>query len=258
MEIDGVGSGINLRVGAPPKYYRYGVHDADSGVMVGIGGPRQGFMVQLSGDWWAGGIPSGEMLQGWLELGLKPTRFDYSATALVAADVESAAELIAVAAQAARNVQDKKEPIWHKPYCKPHLQTWYAGNRTSDHFLRVYDKLVGFDEDMKYIRIEMEYKGEMAPRALQGFIEHGTGDVRGILKWMHAGDEGPYIPDLQRLWLQGGEAPKAGRVPPPPSNRIAWFYGNAEKAFKNWAAENSDAAQTWLEIMRQRYIEGQK
>lgn len=249
---------VELKTIGAPRHYRYAFSDSSAGVMIALGSARQGWMIQLTGAWWAVNLPNGATLQGWLDAGLNCTRFDYAATALVTDDLESVAEYFKDSAERAQRAYNKNEPVWHKPHAAPHLQTHYAGARTSAQFLRVYDKKVGDDTDFKYIRVEMEYKRGHAPRALLGYIEHGVGDIRGILEFMYAGAVDMLLPELAVLYDDTSPARIGPRIPPPPSDRAAWFYGNVEAAFQKWAADDNQAAGTWLDIMAQRYIEGRK
>lgn len=70
--------------------------------------------------------------------------------------------------------------------------TLYFGSRTSDSFVRIYDKAAQQQEEGHWVRVEMEVKGKRAPMLADAFINGGTavlvGYLRGLLDFKEAGE----------------------------------------------------------------------
>lgn len=108
--------------------------------------------------------------------------------------------------------------------------TLYVGSRTSDKFLRIYDKAAEQGTDGPWYRIELECKGDFARGVAQhvdsegydyyGDIIRGFADWPGIIPWQEATTsptllEGIPRPEKQRdtfMWLMKSVVPSVARL----------------------------------------------
>lgn len=103
--------------------------------------------------------------------------------------------------------------------------TTYLGSRTSDTFVRIYDKWRESEgrDDYKYaIRYEVEYKGQTAHRAWSA--QHSTAPGReylGALVWLELARRGVYIPRLADTRL--AEAPRREKSQTSSERRLSWL-----------------------------------
>jgi phage replication initiation protein len=70
--------------------------------------------------------------------------------------------------------------------------TLYFGSRSSDSFVRIYDKAAQQQQEGHWVRVEMEVKGKRAPLLVDAFIEGGpsalVGYLRGLLDFKEPGE----------------------------------------------------------------------
>lgn len=122
-------------------------------------------------------------------------------------------------------------------------ETLYVGSRSSDKFLRVYDKAAQMGLDGDWIRVELELKGDAAKNALLSMVQFGivaTGKELLRSYWRDTGvewyemaimgDEGAYVEPVGRpvskreKWLLEQVIPALGTELRRGNQRVRWAF----------------------------------
>jgi len=121
--------------------------------------------------------------------------------------------------------------------------TAYLGSRTSEKYIRCYDKGAEQGVAQSWIRLEMEFKAESAARAADAAQYDIANLVEGVRRFVDVVDS----PTLSAVWaLQpkgAGEGYWPLRVAPP---RERWFNTDVLSALRKWAVEDLDGTLEWI------------
>lgn len=248
-------SPLTFRMRKPAKFYHYALADDEAGVYVAYGIERQKWMVQLHGRWWQRnpfGNPDLDLMN---TQGVKATRFDYCTTVQVDEKAVSHSRDLYNWALYLQTLTGRTTPRWHYPHSEVGEETYYAGSRRSRQFLRVYDKAYWPDSERDTLRIECEYKQDLATPIYTAWRAGDTGLSAASMAfgWYKEQDNWPALLHACRDMV-GCPSP----IPPVPryeSSYSAWFNGDVRSAFVSWAEEDPVAARVWLQNAFQRWTD---
>jgi len=124
-------------------------------------------------------------------------------------------------------------------------ETTYLGSRASERMLRFYDKGGQQGVPVDWLRLEFEFKGGHAHRA----VETALHDYRQIVAEMEAYIKTPKcaLANILRK-ISAGIIPEAKRKPAVVADRVKWFHGQVYQAFINLCQEDQAAARKVWEM----------
>jgi len=124
-------------------------------------------------------------------------------------------------------------------------ETAYVGSRASERMLRFYDKGGQQNVPIDWLRLEFEFKGGYAHRA----VETALYDYREIVAEMEKYIKVPTaaLSGVLRA-ISAGVVPEAKRSPTAVTDRVKWFHGQVYQAFINLCQEDQAAARKVWEM----------
>jgi hypothetical protein len=121
--------------------------------------------------------------------------------------------------------------------------TFYVGSRTSEKYLRIYDKAAESGLDLPLTRVELECKGEFARGVAKYIKANGMGNIRAIICGFCD------FPN-DKVWPAAMTSPTLFEGIPRPerqSNTRGWLLETVAPALAKYAAANPDFWRAWGE-----------
>lgn len=228
-----------VKVDRPAPHYKYGFKDVHSGLHVSIGADlqQQGWMIRASGMTLNTPARQARLLMLAGTHGWNCSRLDFAVDIL---DSEFKPADIWTAWKMAHQENMQKSVTLIE---SPSGDTFYLGSRSSEKMVRVYDKGAEQGVALRWLRVEMEFKGEAATRAADAAQYNVSNLVAPLQHFMDVVGH----PMLDAIWLVSPSDAADGYWPlreTPPRDR--WFYTDVLSALRKWAADDVDEALGFL------------
>lgn len=124
-------------------------------------------------------------------------------------------------------------------------ETAYVGSRTSERMLRFYDKGGQQNVPIDWLRVELEYKGSHAQRAVETALHNYTQIVAEMASYINTPDSA--LTGVLHKISQGA-IPERHHAPAVVTDRVKWFHGQVYQAFINLCETDQAAARRVWEM----------
>lgn len=227
-----------VKVIPPSPHYNYGFLDVHSGLRVSVSSrlKEQGWMLTASGTTLNTPIRQNRLVQLASAHGWNCSRLDFAVDILNS--VYTVGQFYADWKKAHENNRQKTVSLIEGQSGS----TVYLGSRTSERMVRFYDKGAEQNVPFSWLRMEMEFKGEAAARALDAAQYRIANLIAPLAQFVDVAG----VPLLDAVWLSAPDDAAGGywplKVAPP---RERWFNTDVLSALRKWAVEDIDAVMDW-------------
>ncbi len=133
-----------------------------------------------------------------------------------------------------------------KLFNSPNGDTFVIGSRSSERYLRIYEKYRKDGGSEPYVRVELEMKGDLARKKGLLYASHHRQAATEINR-LFKGMSHPVAEAIR--YFSDGAVYRATPRTKSTSNRTAWFNGDVWTAIQTWILEEPIEARAWIEAV---------